>query len=143
LGASGNAGAVPAIELAPPAPSSISSRSNQEHHPYLVSWKVAARSLILPGWGQFYLGETGWGQGYLAGAMLGASLGLELVRLSDRPDGRRAVRAMGWGIYAVSAVLSASRAWHSAEQRNRENGWELSLQPAAGETWALALRCRF
>ncbi len=111
--------------------------------PYHPAWKVAARSLVLPGWGQFHLGEPGPGQAYLAGAVLGGILAFEVVSFAESDNSRQAMKAAGWGIYGVSTLLSVSAAWQSAERRNRENGWELGLLSLPAGGTALGIRASF
>jgi hypothetical protein len=128
--------------IAPLARSAFAADGSSEpkvQAPYLESWKVAARSLVLPGWGQFHLGESGRGQAYLAGALVGAVLAFEVVRFADRDNSREATRGIGWGLYGVSAIFSASSAWQSSERRNRENGWELGATVAPDGSAAVAL----
>lgn len=108
---------------------------------YVEPWGVAARSLLVPGWGHFRLGEDEWGTSYLVSALLGAGFGLEVVQVSSSENTRSFLRTMGWIQYGFSAVVSATMAFNAAEERNRENGWLLEARrgmdgrPVVAVTW--------
>lgn len=110
---------------------------------YVEPWTVAARSLVLPGWGQFHLDQDIAGQAYLAAALVGAALGLEVVELVSRENSRAAVRSMGWVLYGFSAVMSSTSAWTAAEARNRENGWLIETRLGLDDRPLLAITRRF
>lgn len=108
---------------------------------YVEPWAVAGRSLLVPGWGQFRLGDDAWGTSYLFSALLGAAFGLEVVQFGSSENSRSFQRTMGWIQYGFSAVVSGTKAYQAAEQRNRENGWLLEARrgmdggPLVAATW--------
>ena len=110
---------------------------------YVDPLQPAWRSLVLPGWGQFHLGQTGRGQAYLGASLVGLAFGTGVITFVERNNSRQALQGMGWGLHAFAAVLSATDAWQKSEDRNRENGWLLEAALAPRGEPALALTRRF
>ena len=110
------------------------------------AWLAAARSMVVPGWGQFYGGRPGRGWVLLsAGLVATAGVVAAEVRARDRPDDAEARRwraaargAVGgvWGLGFLDAALSFKPPRPAP----------LAVIPVAGGSsagWSAAARLRF
>lgn len=102
----------------------------------------AARSLVLPGWGQWSNDEDGKGTTFFVLAAVGILFGSGAFGLSSSDSGQQFEQAAGWGLYGASTVVSVFDAYRVAERINRENGYDLAASEAPGIRIAL-LRLRF
>ena len=116
-------------------------QEDEESTAYVAPWTVAARSLFVPGWGQFYLGRSTAGTVYLTNALIGIVLATELVQIASSENSQSVLRTMGWLQFGFCSLVSSTAAWKDAEARNRENGWMLDVrqglegQPGGGLRW--------
>jgi len=115
----------------------VSSRATSPE--YYVAYRspegAALRSLVVPGWGQHYNGETqkGWILGSIA--LVGLLMGTKVISpgvLSHGGEKRNLERGLGWFIYGGTVAWATFDAYSRAEAIDRENGYDLALSVRAG-----------
>ncbi len=105
------------------------------------AWKAAARSLLVPGWGQFYADERGKGYLFLLGAAAGGiAIALTEEDYQDRVDDYRAARNAYFGEDRLEE-LPALRARADRERRDADRAYDRRQVAllATGAIYAISL----
>jgi len=100
--------------------------------PYRPPDAVAARSLVIPGWGQQVNGQSGKGWFLTTLAVVGVLLGTETIQLNLLTGGRtqnNLERDLGWFMYGGAVVWATIDGYTVAKKLNRENGYDLAHWP--------------
>lgn len=123
---------------------SVSSRATSSK--YYVAYRspegAALRSLVVPGWGQHYNGETG--KGWILGsiAVVGLLLGTKVISpgvLSRGDEKHNLEKGLGWFMYGGAVAWATFDAYSRAEAINRENGYDMALSAQACGPWQFTL----
>jgi len=114
----------------------------QQGQPHISPLGRAARSVVVPGWGQWRNGDENKGTTFFFLAVAGVILGSGAVSFSSTDNGQQFEQTVGWALYGVTTLTSVYDAFRVAERINRENGYEVEPFERSGVRLSL-LRVRF
>jgi len=117
----------------------VSAAPAQQREPYRSPPGAAARSMVVPGWGQLSNGDSNKALGFFALGAAGLLLASRTVGIASTPRRVEAERGLGWALYGLSVTLSSIEAYNRASTLNRENGYDLSRLRVLDDGRSLAL----
>ena len=122
---------IAALAVAAASPYAIAQTLPAAHRePYRDPMGAAGRSLVFPGWGQHYNGQSNKGYVFTAGVATGALFAFELLQLASSDRHRAFERGAGLAFMGLVWGWSVVDAYATAPKVNLENGYDIGGEQA-------------